>query len=156
MLTARGEDVDRIVGLELGADDYLPKPYNPRELLARIRAILRRTNAAPGDSSGGGRLAIGDLELDSGARSVVCAGAPVNLTTVEFDLLRVLMRAAGRVMSREELSQAVLGRPYTPFDRVIDNHVSNLRRKLGPAADGAERIKSIRNLGYQLVAPAKE
>jgi two-component system, OmpR family, response regulator CpxR len=155
MLTARGEDVDRIVGLELGADDYLAKPYNPRELLARIRAILRRANPSTLDLSGVVRYVVGDVELDSGARSVVCAGAAVNLTAVEFDLLRSMLAAAGRVLSREELSQSVLGRPYTPFDRVIDNHVSNLRRKLGPSPEGADRIKSIRNLGYLWTLPGK-
>jgi DNA-binding response OmpR family regulator len=155
MLTARGEDVDRIVGLELGADDYLPKPYNPRELLARIRAILRRANPSPLDANAIVRYTVGDVDLDSGARSVVCAGAPVSLTAVEFDLLRTLLGAVGRALSREELSQKVLGRPYTPFDRVIDNHVSNLRRKLGPSPEGSERIKSIRSLGYQFMLPGK-
>lgn len=154
MLTARGEDVDRIVGLELGADDYLPKPYNARELVARIRAILRRAaGAAKGPAVPAKQLAVGDVKMDEGAREVSCAGNLVHLTTVEFDLLRVLMEAAGRVLSREQLYELVLGRKFTPFDRVIDNHVSNLRKKLGPRPDGADRIKTVRNAGYQFTLP---
>jgi two-component system response regulator CpxR len=154
MLTARGEDVDRIIGLELGADDYLAKPYNPRELVARIRAILRRAQAAKQAAPTAMRLAVGDLALDLGARVVTCAGAIVHMTTVEFDLLRVLLESAGRVASRETLYEIVLEREFTPFDRVIDNHVSNLRRKLGPDHTGAERIKTVRNAGYMLALPS--
>lgn len=149
MLTARGEDVDRIVGLELGADDYLPKPFNPRELLARIRAILRRAKPAPSPRE---RLSVGDLELDTGARVVRRAGKPVELTSVEFSLLEVLLRAVGRVVTREELAQSVLGREFTPFDRTIDVHVSNLRKKLGHRT-GAERIQTVRSAGYIYVHP---
>jgi DNA-binding response OmpR family regulator len=149
MLTARGEDVDRIVGLEIGADDYLPKPFNPRELVARIRAILRRMETnnefyAPKRV----KLTIEDVALDSGSRVVRCAGAEINLTTVEFDLLRVLMEAAGQTVPREELTKVVLGREFSGLDRSIDTHVSNLRRKLGPNQRGAERIKTVRNVGY--------
>jgi two-component system response regulator CpxR len=155
MLTARGEDVDRIVGLELGADDYLPKPYNARELVARIHAILRRAGAGPKglSATAAKQLVVGDVKMDEGAREVSCAGDLVHLTTVEFDLLRVLMDAAGRVLSREHLYESVLGRKFTPFDRVIDNHVSNLRKKLGPRPDGADRIKTVRNAGYQFTLP---
>jgi len=150
MLTARGEDVDRIVGLELGADDYLPKPFNPRELVARIRAILRRLEPrAPG-----GLLALGDLELDPGAREVRRGGEPVRLTGAEFSLLEALLRRAGTVVTREALYREVLGRRPSPFDRSLDVHVSALRRKLGPLPDGRERIKTVRGVGYLYVRPA--
>lgn len=150
MLTARGEEVDRIIGLEVGADDYLPKPFNPRELVARIRAILRRvypqgSESAPSQPE---RLTHGDIELDLGTRAVQRAGNTVVLTTVEFDLLEVFLRATGNVMKREELVECVLGRAFSPFDRSIDMHVSKLRRKLGTHPDGSERIKSIRSVGY--------
>jgi len=147
MLTARGDEVDRIVGLELGADDYLAKPFNPRELVARIRAILRRT--ATGSSGPPAELLIiGDVELDSGARVVRRGGQPIELTSVEFDLAVVLLRAAGRVVPREELFKAVLGRRLMPDDRSIDMHVSNLRKKLGHMVGPLERIKTIRGVGY--------
>jgi DNA-binding response OmpR family regulator len=153
MLTARGDTTDRVRGLELGADDYLPKPFDPAELVARIRAILRRVAPqAPLAPS----LAIGDLELDPGARSVRRNGAPVELTTVEFDLLAALLGAAGSTVSREELVRVVLRRPFSPYDRSIDTHVCNLRRKLGPLAGGGERVKGVRGAGYLYVAPAKE
>lgn len=151
MLTARGDEVDRIIGLEIGADDYLSKPFNPRELVARIRAILRRANPEPGNGPATPRrtkLVIGDVELDTGSRLVRCRGTDVNLTTVEFDLLRALMEVAGGAVTREELTKAVLGRAFSAFDRSIDTHVSNLRRKLGPTRQGAERIKTVRNIGY--------
>ena len=151
MLTARGDDVDRIVGLELGADDYLPKPFNSRELVARIHAILRRLKPAREDSSAARaaeRLVVGDVELDTGARVVCRDGQPVELTGVEFTLLEVLLRAAGRVVPREELFRAVLGRRELPFDRSLDMHVSNLRKKLGPRVGPAERIKTLRGVGY--------
>jgi two-component system, OmpR family, response regulator CpxR len=146
MLTARGRDVDRIIGLELGADDYLPKPFNPDELGARIRAILRRTRQAAATKSE--RLLIDDLELDTRARTVRRGGERLELTTVEFDLLSLFLRAPGIVLTREELSQQVLGREFNPLDRSIDTHVSNLRRKLGPSRQGLERIKSVRGAGY--------
>lgn len=150
MLTARGEELDRIVGLEVGADDYLPKPFSPRELLARIRAILRRVhpNDAGVISSRSEKLSIGDLELDTGARVVRRADELLKLTAVEFDLLEVFLRAAGSVIKREELVERVLDRPFSAYDRSIDMHVSNLRRKLGPHLDGSERIKSVRSVGY--------
>ena len=149
MLTARGDDVDRIVGLEIGADDYLPKPFNPRELTARIRAILRRAKSdEPTDQPGLKKIRVGDVELDNGTRTVVRSDQNVELTAVEFDLLEKLLRAAGRIVKREELSQQVLGRSSSPFDRSIDMHISNLRKKLGHRSGTSERIKTIRGVGY--------
>lgn len=159
MLTARGEDVDRIVGLELGADDYLPKPFNPRELVARLRAVLRRTQtaSAPAASNASSeRLVLGDVELDKGARVVRRAGQLIELTTVEFDLLEALLRAAGRVVTREELVNKVLGRKFMAFDRSVDMHVSNLRKKLGPRLGEIERIRAVRGVGYIYVLPETE
>ncbi len=149
LLTARGEDVDRIVGLEIGADDYLPKPFNPRELLARMRAILRRNAAAAAASPA--VLYVGDLELDAAARKVLRAGSRIDLTDVEFGLLEALMQSPGKVVSREDLSQAVLGRAFDPFDRSLDMHVSRLRRKLSNAGADENLVKTIRGIGYQLV-----
>ena len=147
ILTARGEDVDRILGLEIGADDYLPKPFNPRELLARVRAILRRASPARSD---GERLTAGDITLDTGARETWINGRQVNLTSVEFSLLEEFMRHAGHVVTRDDLTQSVLGRKLGAFDRVIDVHVSNLRKKLTGGSAG-ERIKAVRGSGYQFV-----
>ena len=145
MLTARGEDVDRIVGLELGADDYLSKPFNPRELSARIRAILRRVDSRP---STAGRIEANGVTLDPAARSVQVDGQDVELTTFEFDILEMLMRAAGRVLSRDALMENLYNRKASPFDRSIDMHVSHLRRKL----EGVRaRIKTIRGVGYQFL-----
>ena len=145
MLTARGEDVDRIVGLELGADDYLAKPFNPRELVARIRAILRRAQ-----SPSKGRLETNGVTIDPGARSVTCDGQEIEMTTLEFDILEVLMRAAGRVVSRDALTESMYNRKATPFDRSIDMHVSHLRRKL----EGERTlIKTVRGVGYQFCRP---
>jgi two-component system response regulator CpxR len=155
MLTARGDDLDRILGLEIGADDYLPKPFNTRELAARIRAILRRAKTASAGFtlSGTAPITIGDLELNSGARTLRCRGELVNLTTVEFDLLERLLKSAGRVVGREELTKDVLGREFSPFDRSIDTHVWNLRKKVGLCSDGTERIKGIRGIGYLYALP---
>jgi two-component system response regulator CpxR len=144
MLTARGDDVDRIVGLEIGADDYLSKPFNPRELLARIRAILRRTKPELLAE----KLVVGDVELDFGSRSVRKQGQGIPITSVEFDLLTVLLQHAGQIVSRDDLSLRALGRSFHPLDRSVDMHISNLRKKLGPHADGSERIKSVRGVGY--------
>jgi DNA-binding response OmpR family regulator len=152
MLTARGDTDDRIRGLEMGADDYLPKPFDPAELVARIRAILRRS--AP-HRPGYAAIALGDIELDGGTRSVRRGGTLLDLTTVEFDLLAVLLRVAGTTVSREELVRNVLGRELSAFDRSIDTHVCNLRRKLGPLEDGGERIKGVRGAGYLYASPAK-
>ena len=148
MLTARGDEVDRIVGLEMGADDYLTKPFNPRELAARLRAVLRRAEAEP---AAGDRLVVDDLVIDLGARAVTVGGHGVTLTGVEFSLLETLARSAGAVVARDELSRAALYRRASAFDRSLDVHVSNLRRKLGPAADGGERIATVRGVGYQVL-----
>ncbi|PWT72627.1 MAG: DNA-binding response regulator [Proteobacteria bacterium] len=146
ILTAKGEDVERILGLEIGADDYLPKPFNPRELVARIRAILRRSLRTSGDER---PIFAGDLELRTASREVFLAARPLLLTSVEFTLLETLVKDAGRIISRERLTEIVLGRELRPFDRVIDVHVSNLRRKLGN-----ERIKTVRGAGYLYVVRA--
>ena len=148
MLTARGDDLDRILGLEIGADDYLPKPFNPRELAARIRAILRRVKASSSTQSDSTPIIVGDLELNVGSRLVRLGTEVLNLTTVEFDLLEKFVKSVGRVVSREELVREVLGREFSPFDRSIDTHVCNLRKKVGPYSDGTERIKGVRGVGY--------
>jgi len=148
MLTAKGDARDRIKGLELGADDYLPKPFVPAELAARIRAILRRVQPRSGAA-----IERGDVAIDPGARAVRVQGDPVALTTAEFDLLTVMLREAGRPVGKPELVREVLGREFSPFDRSIDTHVYNLRRKLGPLSDGGERIKSLRGAGYLYVSP---
>jgi DNA-binding response OmpR family regulator len=147
MLTARGDDAERITGLEAGADDYLPKPFNPRELAARLKAILRRTaseNANPVDD----HLQVDDIELVSSARSAKAKGEDLHLTSVEFELLRELLAAAGTIVKKEGLSEKVLERPLSPYDRSLDMHISNLRKKLGDREDGTERIKTIRSVGY--------
>ena len=151
MLTARGDEQDRILGLEMGADDYLPKPFNPRELCARIEAILRRSRPEPAavEPRRADRVVVDDVSMDTGARVVRRGGEAIDLTTVEFDLLKVFLRLAGRVIPRDELVRTVLSRAFSPFDRSIDTHVSNLRRKLGPTPDGLERIKGVRGIGYQ-------
>ncbi len=155
MLTALGEDIDRILGLELGADDYIPKPCNPRELAARLRAVLRR---AHGDASEAlTDLHNGPIVLRASSRSVSVDGEPITLTATEFDLLALLLRETGRVVSKERISQSVLGRPLGPFDRSIDVHISNLRRKLGEVIDGESPITTIHRSGYllrQLGTPA--
>jgi DNA-binding response OmpR family regulator len=154
MLTARGDAVDRIVGLQTGADDYLPKPFDPQELVARVRAILRRTApAASRSEQPGDVVVIGDINLDSRARTVRRGGDYIELTAAEFSLLRVFVRSAGRVISREELFRDVLEREFSLFDRSIDNHVSSLRKKLGPQPGGRERIRAVRSSGYIYCAP---
>src|SRR4029079_2556965 len=151
MLTARGNEQDRILGLEMGADDYLPKPFNPRELCARIEAILRRSGVERGatDVRVPGDLIVADLTVNKAARVVRRRGETIELTTVEFDLLEALLRNAGNVIARDELVRTVLNRPFSPFDRSIDTHVSNLRRKLGPGPDGLVRLTSVRGVWYQ-------
>ncbi len=148
ILTARGEDVERILGLEIGADDYVPKPFNPRELLARVRAILRRTVQATPPAA---PLVVGDIRLDPSSRDAWLNGIRLDLTSVEFTLLETFARDAGRVLSREQLTETVLGRKLAAFDRVIDVHVSNLRKKLGSTQEG-DRIKTVRGSGYLFVA----
>jgi two-component system response regulator CpxR len=143
MLTARADDVDRIVGLELGADDYLSKPFNPRELAARIRAIMRRTEERPAER---GPLEINGVRVDPGSRQVFVDGQRVELTTLEFDILELLMRAAGRGISRDQLMEAIYDRKSTPFERSIDMHISHLRKKLEV---NRPLIKTVRGLGYQ-------
>jgi two-component system response regulator CpxR len=159
LLTARGEDIDRIVGLEIGADDYLPKPFNPRELLARVRAILRRataTNQQRESRPAIRHLSVAGIELDAGARTVTCNHVELDLTNVEFALLGALMEAPGQIVSREHLAEAVLERRFNPFDRSLDMHVSRLRRKLDEAANLGDQIKTIRSVGYQLAVPAAQ
>ena len=143
MLTARIQQLDRIVGLNTGADDYLPKPFDPDELLARIRAVLRRTDTASG--KGRAALTIGNIQLNLGTREASVAGSRVELTSIEFDLLEMLMRSAGRVVSREEITLALFEREATPYDRFLDVHISHLRKKLK-----GERnlIRAVRGVGY--------
>ena len=148
MLTAKGDDVDWILGLELGADDYLAKPFNPRELLARIKAILRR---APAGSSPTHRLNVGGIELDVRAQKVTAGDTSIRLTGTEFELLRCLAESPAVIVSKDELSQRVLGRRHMPYDRSIDTHVSNVRRKLGDAGVSSPLIQSRRGVGYCLL-----
>jgi len=148
MLTARGDDMERIVGLEIGADDYLPKPFNPRELVARLRAILRRSETAEASDRASDKVVVEDLELARSARTVRLSGDEIPLTSVEFDLLTELAAEAGRVVRKDDLSERVLERKLSPYDRSLDMHISNLRKKLGPRPDGSERIKTIRSVGY--------
>src|SRR5918993_180493 len=144
-------DDDRIVGLELGADDYLSKPFNPRELVARVRAVLRRFSPRDADTPAH-PVSVGPLRLDPAIFEVTLSGEAVRLTGTELRLLEVLMRSAGQVQSRESLTERVLGRRLTPYDRSIDTHVSNLRRKLGLGEPGLPEIRSIRGAGYVLIA----
>jgi two-component system response regulator CpxR len=155
MLTAKGDEFDRVLGLELGADDYLSKPFSPRELVARIGAILRRSGW---QSEGSNALRppvirSGDLELDPSARAASRAGEVLHLTSAEYDILRLFIGSPGQVLTREKLVEHVLDRKFSPFDRSIDLHISNLRKKLGPHADGTERIRSIRGIGYLYTWP---
>lgn len=147
MLTARGEDTDTVVGLELGADEYVAKPCSPRVLVARVRALLRRH----GQEDAGEQLTVGDLRLDVGNRSVTVGGEPVELTGAEFNLLHLLVAHAGAVVSKEQLASEGLGRPLQAYDRRIETHMAQIRRKLGPLADGGQRIYTLRGSGYQYV-----
>jgi DNA-binding response OmpR family regulator len=150
MLTARGDDVDRIVGLELGADDYLSKPFNPRELVARMRAILRRASSRAARTTAPEELAVGRIALHTGMHQVRMNGATVALTGAEFRVLELLMRSAGQVISREALTEQALGRKLVPYDRSIDTHISNLRRKLDLELGKNPEIKNVRGSGYTL------
>lgn len=147
MLTGRAQDMERIVGLEMGADDYMRKPFVPRELVARVHAILRRTERRA-ESSQPPVLQVGDLRLDQNARVGRRGSCTIRLTSVEFELLRLLLFSPGKVVSRNQMSRAALGRECGPFDRSVDNHVSALRRKLGKGSYGLDRIQSVRNIGY--------
>jgi DNA-binding response OmpR family regulator len=155
MLTARGDDVDRIVGLELGADDYLSKPFNPRELVARIRAILRRAGTRGVRGAAPDEITVGPIVLHTGMHRVRVAERPIGLTGAEFRVLELLMRSAGQVLSRESMTELALGRKLVPYDRSIDTHISNLRRKLDLEAGRNPEIKNVRGAGYTLTwAPA--
>lgn len=151
MLTAKGDDVDKVVGLELGADDYLAKPFNPRELLARVRALLRRAAPAPaGEPEATPRFQAGDLEIDFDARRVTVSGKPKELTRFEFELLAALARGAGRVQSRDRLMDLLKGAEFESFDRSIDVHVSRLRAKIERDPKSPRWIKTVRGVGYVL------
>lgn len=152
ILTARGEDVERILGLEIGADDYLAKPFNPRELIARVRAILRRTS--PATKMPSPPLTVGDICLDPAVREAWLAGKRLELTSAEFTLLETFLRGAGQILTREYLTEHCLGRKLGPFDRVVDVHVSNLRKKLGSVQEG-DWIKTVRGSGYLFVSRAE-
>jgi two-component system response regulator CpxR len=154
MLTARGEDIDRIVGLEIGADDYLTKPCNPRELAARLRAILRRPQrlaAASGEQRQSDKYRLDDLLLDTGSQTVYRGERPLPLTGAEYSVLELLVKNAGSVVGKDELTQFALGRRLSPYDRSIDTHIGHLRKKLGPAPDGSQRIKTVRGKGYLFI-----
>jgi len=145
MLTARGDEMDRIVGLEIGADDYMPKPFNPRELLARIQAVLRRAEVP---REAGAVLRAGPFEADPDRRTVTCEGEVVSLTTTEFEILRALVANAGRVIPRERLMELARGEEYAAFDRSVDVHVSHIRRKLGDDPRNPTWLKTVRGVGY--------
>lgn len=154
MLTARGDNTDRIIGLELGADDYVPKPSTPREIVARIRAILRRVNStldAGQDASASEHIIVGALEIWPTQRLVNWNGQAVELTSTEFNLLEILAKNAGQVVTKQDLSQLGLGRPLARFDRSIDVHLSSIRHKLGVLPDGRQCIQTVFRLGYQLL-----
>ncbi len=158
MLTARGEEADRIAGLEVGADDYLPKTFSTRELLARLRAVLRRTSAAPAKSApdAEAELVVGSLRLNPGTRTAVLGDQPLSLTALEFELLACLARGRGRVKSREQLLEAITERNYDVFDRSIDVHIWSLRKKLGDDPKQPRFIRTIRSVGYMLINPDYE
>jgi len=151
MLTAKGDDIDRIIGLELGADDYVSKPCTPRELVARVRAILRRSDPEKQDNGQTQPLKVGALCISAASRSATWDETPLELTSTEFNLLEMLCRRAGRTISKEDLSMHTLGRPLARYDRSIDVHVSNLRQKIGLLKDGRSPIQTVRGIGYQLV-----
>ncbi len=147
MLTARGDEIDRVVGLEIGADDYLPKPFNDRELVARIKAIIRRTGQQ-NDEQQSGIIEFADIKLDPSRQEVICQEQLLILTGTEFSLLYFMLQHSGEVLSKEELSENVLGKKLMPFDRSLDMHLSNLRKKLPERDDGRPRVKTLRGKGY--------
>lgn len=155
MLTALGDEADRIVGLETGADDYLPKTFSTRELLARLRAVTRRVKAAARDTVQSETIEAGDIKIDLARRSATVNGKPIELTALEFDLLVFLVRSAGRVLNRDKILDAIAGREYDAFDRSIDVHVSSLRRKLGDDVRDPKYIRTLRSVGYMFVADAR-
>lgn len=148
MLTARGDDIDRIIGLEFGADDYLPKPFNPRELLARIKAILRRSSPQAKATQ---RLILGDIMLDARTHQATVNDTKLELTGTEYEILRCLLETPGEVVSKEQLSERALGRRLLPYDRSVDTHISNLRGKLERAGNKNETIQNQRGVGYLLI-----
>ncbi|MGX9462145.1 response regulator [Shewanella sp. A14] len=148
MLTARGDEIDRVVGLEIGADDYLPKPFNDRELVARIRAILRRANTTQQDNQPNEMMQFGDLRLDPTRQETYCNDQLIILTGTEFSLLFNLIEKTGELVTKESLSESVLGKKLMPFDRSLDMHLSNLRKKLPERQDGRPRVKTLRGKGY--------
>jgi two-component system response regulator CpxR len=155
MLTARGDDIDRILGLEMGADDYLPKPCNPRELVARIRAILRRTQKEQTETAISQSVStIGDLTFDRHNRTVLVMQKTIDLTSTEFNVLETLIKQAGQIVKKETLTEESLFRKLTVYDRSVEMHISNIRKKLGSHANGSQRIKTIRGVGY-LYAPTE-
>ncbi|MGB8887877.1 MAG: response regulator transcription factor [Candidatus Korobacteraceae bacterium] len=159
LLTARGEAVDRILGLEIGADDYLAKPFDPRELVARVRAIFRRTREtapAAARNEHDEVLEVGEISMSLATRTVTCGNLPVDLTSVEFNVLELLLRHAGSVVTREQIAEVALGRPLNAFDRSVDVHVSRLRKKLGTCPGTDELIRPIRGIGYFLAAETSE
>jgi two-component system OmpR family response regulator/two-component system response regulator CpxR len=151
MLTARGDDADRIAGLELGADDYVPKPCTPRELAARLRAILKRAGGSAGVAASTQPVVAGALTVWPAQRRIECGGMPIELTSTEYNIVEVLARHAGVPVTKAELSQEAIGRPLTRFDRSIDVHISSIRQKLGPLPDGRPRIQTVIRKGYQLI-----
>lgn len=157
MLTARGDDVDRIIGLEIGADDYLPKPFNERELIARIKAILKRTTSVDKQKkTSSTKILIDDLIVNPENRQVLLNGQVIELTTTEFTVLKTLVERAGTLVKKSELSQIALGRGWDEFDRSIDVHISNLRKKIGAKPDHSPRIKNVRGVGYFYISDLEE
>jgi two-component system response regulator CpxR len=155
MLTARGDDIDRILGLETGADDYVPKPCNLRELAARIRAVLRRLSPPSDSAASPTRIVVGDLRLEPGSQAVFLDGDLVPLTAAEYLVLEALIELAGQIVHKDSIARHALGRrQLLPHDRSVDAHISNLRKKLGPLSDGRQRIKTVRGRGYLYVTPS--